>query len=160
MFQGATAFKQKLCGATWVYSEATKNAIFERSSGSISRTVCTSVTRRYVSRQPTPERELIARKPISTLSATSTIDRTITCPKCATFQRSGRVSCCAPGGAWFKNCGGFSNKNVDHKWSEGVDACKRKFNAKRQRRECHLDQTVIMIICFFFVFFFLTNAHM
>jgi hypothetical protein len=29
--------------------------------------------------------------------------------------------------AWFKSCGGVSNKNVDRRWSEGVKACKRKF---------------------------------
>ena len=47
----------------------------------------------------------------------------------AKYRKSGRVSCCAPGGAWFKNCGGLGSKNVDHRWSEGVKACKRKFKA-------------------------------
>merc|ERR1719201_3088543 len=47
----------------------------------------------------------------------------MTCPKCGTFKKSGRVSCCAPGGAWFKNCGGAGNKNVGHRWSEGTEAC-------------------------------------
>merc|ERR1712032_1428143 len=46
------------------------------------------------------------------------------CPKCGTFEKSGRNSCCAPGGAWYNNCGGARNKNVDHKWFEGVAACK------------------------------------
>ena len=36
MFIGATSFNQKLCGAIWVHSEASKNRMFEGSSGSIS----------------------------------------------------------------------------------------------------------------------------
>merc|ERR1711934_701701 len=62
--------------------------------------------------------------PIATSVGTPALTPTI-CPKCGTFKKSGRRSCCAPGGAWFKNCGGAHNKNVDHKWFEGVAACKR-----------------------------------
>ena len=40
MFAGATAFKQSLCGEAWVNSKATNNGMFDRSSGSISTTVC------------------------------------------------------------------------------------------------------------------------
>ena len=47
----------------------------------------------------------------------------------AKYRKSGRVSCCAPGGAWFKNCGGLGSKFLNHRWSEGVKACKRKFKA-------------------------------
>merc|ERR1712224_652194 len=39
-------------------------------------------------------------------------------------KKSGRASCCAPGGAWYKNCGAAGNSNVDHMWFEGVRACK------------------------------------
>ena len=135
MFRDAASFKQNLCGATWVRSKASKVDMFAGSSGSISRTVCTSVStpvtneapHQYSSRRPIIERELIVRTPISASSITSTIDGTIMCPRCGTFRKSGRVSCCAPGGAWFKNCGGLRNKNIDHRWSEGVKACKRKF---------------------------------
>ena len=49
------------------------------------------------------------------------------CPKCGTFKRSGRVSCCAPGGAWYKNCGDVGDRNVGHSWLEGVKVCERKF---------------------------------
>ena len=142
MFYHATSFKQELCGAAWVNSKASKNDMFEGSSGSISRTECTSaptpVTNQapsptvtndqYLSRRPILERELIARKTISTPFVTSKIDGTITCPRCGTFRKSGRVSCCAPGGAWFKNCGGLGSKNTDHRWSDGLAACTRKFN--------------------------------
>ena len=123
MFLHAAPFKQKLCGHTWVRSRATKKDMFAASPGSISRTVCTSGTMqhadRFVSRRPITDRELIVRSPIRTAVNTSfippTIAQTLTCPKCGTFQKSGRASCCAPGGAWFKNCGGFGNKNVDRR---------------------------------------------
>jgi len=107
--------------------------MFVGSSGSISRPVCTSTpaplttltTPQDTSRRPTPEeRELIARTPVTTPAITSTIAHTMTCPHCGAFRKSGRVSCCAPGGAWFQNCGGAGNNNVDHRWFEGVDACK------------------------------------
>ena len=141
MFFKATSFNQELCGAGWVNSKASKNNMFAGSSGSISRTVCTSLPKpvtnqsphQYLSRRPIPERDLIVRTPTSTsVSATfitSTIDNTITCPRCGTFRKSGRVSCCAPRGAWFKNCAGLGRKSADHTWSEGVKACKRKFKA-------------------------------
>ena len=132
MFYLASSFKQKLCGAAWVNSKAKKDAprqfhMFQVSPGSIADTVCApaSVTTHAgqdVSRQPLPDRELIVR----TGSPTSTMENTMACPNCGTFKKSGRKSCCAPGGAWFKNCGGAHNKNVEHKWFEGVAACKRK----------------------------------
>ena len=138
MFLNAVSFNQKLCGADWFRSKASKLDMFEGSPGSISRTVCTSAHTPVTSqaphqRRPISERELIARTPISTAVSTpvitSTIDRSITCPICGTFRKSGRFSCCAPGGAWFKNCGGLGIKKFDHRWSEGLKACKRKFKA-------------------------------
>ena len=41
MFYRATAFTQKLCTAPWVNSKASKTGMFDHSSGSISRTICT-----------------------------------------------------------------------------------------------------------------------
>ena len=46
------------------------------------------------------------------------------CPKCAAINKSGKLSCCAPGGAWFKNCGTSGNSNTDHTWVEGMQACR------------------------------------
>ena len=141
MFGYAVSFNQKLCGATWVQSKASKVGMFAGSSGSVSSAVCasaltpvtTQVTTHYATRHPLPERELIVRTPItpsvSTSAFISTVFSTTTCPKCGTFAKSGRVSCCAPGGAWYKNCGGAANKNVDHRWFEGTQACKRKCEA-------------------------------
>ena len=138
MFLDASSFDQKLCGIDWIHSKASKPEMFTGSSGSISRIACTSAPtlttnqapRQHASRRPMPERELIGRTPLSTTSVTSASYRTITCPRCGTFRKSGRVSCCAPGGAWFKNCGGLGSKDVGHRWSDGVKACKRKFKAK------------------------------
>ena len=46
------------------------------------------------------------------------------CPKCSTF-RSGKRSCCARGGAWFRNCGRKkrSGSASAHTWAEGMQAC-------------------------------------
>ena len=52
------------------------------------------------------------------------------CSKCATAQKSGKLTCCAWGGSWYGTCGNPDNPNVDHTWSEGVNACKR-FQASR-----------------------------
>ena len=135
MFFDAVSFEGKLCGPSWVRSKATKKDMFVGSLGSISRKVCISATtqdtRQYVSRRPVTERELVARTPTGISFITSTIAVTSACPKCGTFRKSGRVSCCAPGGSWFKTCGGVVNKNVDHRWSEGVKACKRKFKSNQ-----------------------------
>ena len=135
MFSRAASFRHKLCGPAWVQSTASKTDMFLGSFGSLSRTVCTSAkhtlatmqtTHRYVSRRPNPERELITRSSISTPFTSPRIADTLACPKCDTFEKSGRVSCCAPGGAWYNSCGGAGNKNVKHRWFEGLDACKRK----------------------------------
>ena len=135
MFLNAVLFNQRLRGMDWLRSKASKKDMFKGSSGSIPQAAYTSAptpltnqASEYVSPRPTPERELIVRTPTSTPSITSNFDRTITCPKCGTFRKSGRASCCAPGGAWYKNCGGRGSKSVDHRWSEGVKACKRKYN--------------------------------
>ena len=127
----STSFKQKLCGAAWVRSKASKKAMFEGSFGSISSQVCTLTTaRQYISRRSIPGRELIVGAPITTPVNTKTSGITstkeMTCPKCGIFEKTGKTSCCAPGGAWYKNCGGVSNRNADHRWFEGVEACKRK----------------------------------
>ena len=46
------------------------------------------------------------------------------CSKCGTIKQSGIRSCCAPGGAWSKNCGDPGDSNFDHTWLEGLQACK------------------------------------
>merc|ERR1719201_1325614 len=61
----------------------------------------------------------------STPVITPTVTHKTKCPKCGKFKQSGRVSCCAPGGAWFKNCGSAGSR-VDHRWFEGTEACKPK----------------------------------
>ena len=44
------------------------------------------------------------------------------CPKCGT-KKSGKLSCCARGGAWFQKCGDVGDTNFDNTWVEGVHAC-------------------------------------
>ena len=48
------------------------------------------------------------------------------CPKCGTVKKSGKRSCCARGGGWFKNCGDVGDTKFDHTWAEGIQACKSK----------------------------------
>ena len=143
MFLNAQSFDVQLCGPAWVYSPASKELMFEGSPGEISKVVCEilperayrHITRRsvpeYVSRRPQPDRELIVRTPISasvrTSTSTSMTTNATTCSKCGTFLKSGRASCCAPGGAWYKTCGGVGNSEADRSWSEGVEICQRKF---------------------------------
>ena len=153
MFHLATSFKRNLCGAAWVKSKASKKHMFEGSHGSISTTVCMSSVEvpislsLHVPRRPLPERELIVHTPITTsiskAAITSTSGTTMGCPKCGTFEKSGRASCCAPGGAWYKKCGASGSTNVEHRWFEGVEACERKSKAVHVYNE----QTVV-VRCF------------
>ena len=46
------------------------------------------------------------------------------CLNCAAAKESGKRSCCARGGSWFKNCGDAGDTKVDHTWAEGIQACK------------------------------------
>ena len=156
--QAASSFKQKLCGAAWVRSKASKISMFVGAYGSISSQVCTlTTTLQYVSRRPLTERELIVRAPITapvnTRTLVITFSNAMTCSKCGTFDKSGRASCCAPGGAWYKNCGGAGNRNTDHRWFEGVDACKRKFKANAMQIDPLSDQSVIVIMFSSLLFF-------
>ena len=45
------------------------------------------------------------------------------CPTCAKMKKSGKLSCCARGGAWFNNCGDTDDKNFDYTWGEGIQSC-------------------------------------
>ena len=46
------------------------------------------------------------------------------CLICAISKKSGKRSCCARGGAWFKNCGDVGDIKFDHTWAEGMHICK------------------------------------
>merc|ERR1711934_1145418 len=63
---------------------------------------------------------------MSTAAATTTTVTAIgpICFKCGTIKKSGKLSCCARGGSWFKNCGDNGDSNFEHTWVEGVQACK------------------------------------
>ena len=158
MFKDAKSFNWQLCGASWLDARASKADMFEGSSGSMppscmrpprpdttttastrattsTRAPLEYATRRQPGRRPIRERGLIVQAPVTTSIVAATIANKITCPKCGTFEKTGRHSCCAPGGAWFKNCGGAGNINAEHRWIEGVEACKRKFTRLRACRK-------------------------
>ena len=78
----------------------------------------------------------LARTQISALPDSSKATLTIrtpsidghVCSKCGTVKKSGKLSCCARGGAWFQKCGDAAGRNVDHTWAEGIEACKCQFS--------------------------------
>ena len=47
----------------------------------------------------------------------------VTCPKCGLNPKSGKLTCCTRGGAWFEKCGDDGDPNLDHTWTEGIDSC-------------------------------------
>jgi len=114
MFAEAKDFKQQLCGASWVRSLATKERIFAGSPGSISPTICSA----------SPQQRWLARWQVPKKDNSETSAKNKACSKCGKFTKSGRVSCCAPGGAWYQKCGGAANSKFDYSWIEGVEACK------------------------------------
>ena len=64
------------------------------------------------------------------------------CPKCGTIKESGKRSCCARGGAWFKNCGDAGDAQFDHTWAEGIQACNGKLF-----RNHFLYNTLMCVLC-------------
>ena len=54
----------------------------------------------------------------------STLSNRQGCAACGIVKKSGKRSCCARGGAWFKNCGDAGDGKFDHTWTEGIQACK------------------------------------
>ena len=77
---------------------------------------------------------------------TTTTSRPISvCPKCGTSKKSGKRSCCAPGGAWYKNCGSAGNAKAAYTWFEGVQACTQAFagmlSNQAQAQSALLNQT-------------------
>ena len=47
----------------------------------------------------------------------------VVCDKCAPLKKSGKHSCCAPGGTWFNKCGNAGDKDAHYSWLEGIRAC-------------------------------------
>ena len=159
MFWYASSFNLELCQTAWVNSRASKTFMFVVSPGSLSQPECMSVPTpatlttsqdvQPVPRRPISERELIVSTPVSTPSILSTTAYSMACPKCGTFEKSGRFSCCAPGGAWFKNCGSAGNRKVAHRWIDGVFACKRKFQGEERVGRSLLAQEAATVFEFF-----------
>ena len=74
----------------------------------------------------------IFHSPVPTEAATATTEAAVSnnkgCSKCGILKKSGKLSCCARGGDWFKNCGDISDSNFGHTWVEGIQACTRFVN--------------------------------
>ena len=83
MSMGATSFNHELCGATWVHSTATKELMFEGSSGSILQTSCALTS-------PVPVKMKIS--PVFTPRSKSELKGAM--KVCLKLSRTGR---CSPG---------------------------------------------------------------
>ena len=70
----------------------------------------------------------------ATASASAIISQR--CPRCGIMNKSGRLSCCARGGAWFQKCGDAGGLDFDHTWGEGIQACKCTCANVCVRAEC------------------------
>ena len=57
------------------------------------------------------------------------------CPTCGAVEKSGKISCCGRGGAWFNTCGNVGNTQVRHTWREGIRACKARAQFKIAREQ-------------------------
>ena len=66
-------------------------------------------------------------------------NNSFSCPKCGRTSKSGKRSCCARSGAWFKKCGNFGDAKFDHTWAEGIYAC------KSQLWKCWILRLVFMV---------------
>ena len=49
------------------------------------------------------------------------------CSRCGTSKKSGKSSCCSPGGDWFGDCGEDDDDSFRHTWAEGIVACQSTF---------------------------------
>ena len=78
--------------------------------------------------------ENVITKKSSCPSTTAIAPTRLVCPKCGTFKKNGKVSCCAPGGAWFKKCG--TTQKSEHTWGDGIDACKG-----------HIERACVYVVC-------------
>ena len=88
----------------------------------------------------------MTKSPVTTASSPRT-----TCPKCAklTGKNSGKLSCCAHGGAWFNKCGKTGDPNFDHTWSEGAKACEGKFSSSDLFELAHARaRHLVVTVCF------------
>ena len=53
-----------------------------------------------------------------------------TCSTCGIEKNTGKPSCCAPGGSWFKDCGYHGDPSFRHTFVEGLEACARRFRVR------------------------------
>ena len=75
------------------------------------------------------------------------------CSKCGTTKVFGKLSCCAPGGSWFKNCGDADDTMIDHTWAEGVQACKSKLCEESEFSDLFCGENRLMNVAAFLAIF-------
>ena len=65
---------------------------------------------------------------VNIVRAQTTVSRhlAVQCLLCGKLKNNGKLSCCAPGGSWFRKCGNTGDSKFDHTWLEGIEACKSK----------------------------------
>ena len=53
------------------------------------------------------------------------IQKIMACERCGTFKKSGKASCCAPGGSWYDKCGVVGDPSAQYTWFDGIKTCKK-----------------------------------
>ena len=48
------------------------------------------------------------------------------CPECGIIRKTGKLSCCARGGSWFRTCSAAGDTSLGHTWKEGIAVCKAR----------------------------------
>ena len=64
------------------------------------------------------------------------------------MKKSGKLSCCTRGGAWYGNCGDPGDSRFDHTWFEGILSCKSKFIRLYESCYVQFSSVVNLIACF------------
>ena len=85
--------------------------------------------------------------PIMTGTTTTTTRSVLVCAKCTIFEKSGELSCCASGAAWFNNCGDDGDSGFDHTWLEGFQACEGTLTMMLHLIYIGLSVSVLLWIC-------------
>ena len=63
---------------------------------------------------------------VTTISTAKRVPPSRNCAKCVGNKKSGTLTCCGRGGAWFDNCGNPGDTDFDYTWGQGIRACKSK----------------------------------
>ena len=73
----------------------------------------------------------LAAKATATTTSVIATKRGRRCPNCGT-NKSGKLTCCARGGSWFRKCGNPGDPNFEYTWNDGYSSCKSEFVDNRE----------------------------